>query len=48
MKEQLKELLKEFVSECREIQKERRFNDEIKPSFKNFICWIDDKTYDIR
>jgi len=47
MKEQFNILMKEFIKECADIGKERWPSKEIEPTFKNFIYWLDNRTWNI-
>lgn len=46
LKEELKDLVNEFVSYCKLLDNERyRSCDEIKLSFENFMLWLNENTW---
>ena len=44
MREKLNNLMKEFLYDCEDISKARGQKESIKPTFSNFIRWLDYRT----
>ena len=44
-KEEMLNLMKEFESDCKEINEERYTRRSVEPSFKNFQYWLNKKTW---
>ena len=47
MKDKLNKLMEEFVKDCQSNGEERYPRQNIEPSFKNFIAWLDDRTWEM-
>jgi hypothetical protein len=47
-KEELNELMKAFIEDCKDIGEKRYPRDDIQPTFNNFINWLDGRTWDMR
>ena len=47
MKEELNKLMKKFKDDICSKNNNRYFRHNPKPTFENFICWLDDRHWDI-